>query len=88
MSGSRDSFLVEPKTAGPRKVGANVTDNKVNPEIKRCKCNQKEMFDQSIGEHIVRVFVYIAIGGGVLLCSAIGAILIGDEIKKNIKVRS
>gem|GEM_PF-3214493 len=46
------------------------------------------MFDQSIGEHIVRVFVYIAIGGGVLLCSAIGAILIGDEIKKNIKVRS
>ena len=46
------------------------------------------MFDQSMGQHIVQVLLYIGIGGAVILFSTIGAILIGDELRNNIKTRS
>lgn len=59
--------------------------NKVNPKIKADGCIGKEMFDQSLGEQVVGAFVYIAIGGGVLLSAAICIVAAGDRILSSMK---
>ncbi len=40
------------------------------------------MFDRSMSEAVVRVFVYIGIGSGVFLSGIIGMFLLGETLQK------